>query len=361
MNTLSQRQTVFSNIQRARAVAALAVVGYHMHVLPFGQNGIDVFFVIGGFIMSCAAPREGRAFLGKRLIRIVPLYWLTTLGVYAIAVLRPQWLNTTTAGLDYLVKSLLFVPYVDDSGHRGPLNPNGWTLEYEMLFYLAVAASLRFVRARYATALAALLLALVCVTLGATGATVVAAHPGMPLMLEFGLGVLAYWTLETGIGSRIAASVWAALAAASVAALALLPALHDVPSGFARVAGWGGPACVLIVSLVALELHGRKIANRLAMALGAASYSIYLIHPFVIGIAGKIIGARADLGTSSGIAVTFACLVAICASGFACHVWIEKPMLAMLDRWFRRVRPARDPSWHPVQGNPQHAVSKSYV
>jgi len=53
------------------------VVAYHLNVLPFRQAGVDVFFVISGFIMACVAPYEGRDFLVKRLIRIVPLYWVT--------------------------------------------------------------------------------------------------------------------------------------------------------------------------------------------------------------------------------------------------------------------------------------------
>lgn len=72
MSANTRRQPIYLNIQCARALAALAVVAYHLHVLPPGQAGVDVFFVISGFIMSCAAPHDGRDFLVKRLIRIVP-------------------------------------------------------------------------------------------------------------------------------------------------------------------------------------------------------------------------------------------------------------------------------------------------
>ncbi|CAB3750150.1 acyltransferase [Burkholderia puraquae] len=341
MTMLGRPGTFFPNIQCARACAALAVVGYHMNVLPSGQAGVDVFFVISGFIMSEVAPREGRAFLRKRLIRIVPLYWLTTLGVYAIATWRPQWLHSTTARFDYLVKSLLFVPYVKENGHWGPLNLNGWTLEYEMLFYVVVALALLLVRARRAAVFTALLLALFCIYVAAYGTrSAVADHLGQPFVLEFGLGVLAHRALAAGIAGRVASRMWIGLVAASVAAIALLQFLGGTPAGFVRVAGWGVPACVLIVALVALDLNGRSVTNALAAALGAASYSIYLLHPYVIGIATRIAGVRADLGTPLGIVAATAILTAVCGAGYACHVMIEKPILAMLNG--RRKQPRRE-------------------
>lgn len=346
MSANTRRQPIYLNIQSARALAALAVVAYHMHVLPSGQAGVDVFFVISGFIMSCVAPYEGRDFLVKRLIRIAPLYWVTTLGIYAIALLRPHWLNTTTAAPDYLVKSLLFIPYVKENGHWGPLNLNGWTLEYEMLFYLVVAAALGCVRAHHATAFAALTLALLCACVAVfdpRGATVVG-HLGQPFVLEFGLGVVAHGVLQTGILKRVAAPAWAAVAVAAIAAIPLLQMRYGTPEGFARVVLWGGAAFALIVALVALDKWNWTNRSRIMAALGAASYSIYLIHPYVIGMAGKLLGLRADLHTWAGFAATCAVLGAVCLSGYACHVWIEKPMLMVLSRRFRRARGTVEPS-----------------
>ncbi|WP_052007145.1 acyltransferase family protein [Burkholderia paludis] len=333
MRDAMRERAFFPNIQGARALAALSVVAYHMHVLPFGQAGVDVFFVISGFIMSWVAPDEGRAFFRKRLIRIVPLYWLTTIGIYAIAVLRPQWLNTTTAAPEYLVKSLLFVPYVKENGQWGPLNLNGWTLEYEMLFYLAVAASLVLVRARRATACAALMLASLWlwIEIDGTPGTVVD-HLGRPVVLEFGLGVVAYRVLQTGIASRIAAPVWAVVAVGAVMTIPLSHAVYGTPQAFTRIALWGVPSCVLIVALVALDMRNRTITNRMVAALGSASYSIYLIHPYVIGIADKILGMRAGLQTGAGIVGACAILVIVCVAGHVCHVRIERPMVAALNR-----------------------------
>jgi exopolysaccharide production protein ExoZ len=332
MQTSSLHSGIFRNLQCARAGAALAVVGYHMGVLPSGQAGVDVFFVISGFIMSVVAPREGRDFLRKRLIRIVPLYWLTTVGVFAIAVVKPHWLNSTTAGLDYLVKSMLFVPYVKEDGHWGPLNLNGWTLEYEMLFYLVIAGSMLLVRARHATRFAALALALFCAYVAAGGpASEVVVHMGQPIVLEFGLGVLASRLLEAGVARRLPCVAWLVAAAVALAILLAAP-LPATPAGFGRVVWWGLPACMLIVAAVALDLRGWTIGNTTLARLGDASYSIYLLHPYVIGAANKIVGVHLDAGTGSGMATVLATLAAVCACGCACHAWIERPMLAFLKR-----------------------------
>ncbi|WP_176048591.1 acyltransferase [Burkholderia sp. BCC1644] len=327
----------FPNIQAARAFAALAVVAYHMHVLPFGQAGVDVFFVISGFIMSWVAPNERREFFRKRLVRIVPLYWVTTLGIYVIAMLRPHWLNSTTAAPEYLVKSLLFLPYVKENGHWGPLNLNGWTLEYEMLFYVVVAASLACVSARFATAFAALMLASFCLWAAIDGTPgTVAHHLGQPFVLEFGLGVVAYRVLQTGFVRRIAAPAWVLAACVAITAIPLSHALFGTPQAFARIALWGVPACVLIVSLVALDMRKWSIGNSTVIALGAASYSIYLLHPYVIGAAEKIVGLHSNLQTWSGFMVTCTTLGMVCLSGYVCHIRIELPMVSVLNRRLRQ-------------------------
>jgi peptidoglycan/LPS O-acetylase OafA/YrhL len=87
---------MITNIQLLRGVAALMVVVFHLVVKmqPFGfdgsqvsflQGGVDIFFVISGFIMvhiSHERERSGGQFMADRIIRIVPIYWLLTLLAY---------------------------------------------------------------------------------------------------------------------------------------------------------------------------------------------------------------------------------------------------------------------------------------
>jgi len=337
MRTPDLRSGTLENLQTARALAALVVVGYHIGVLPFGECGVDVFFVISGFIMSHVAPREGNDFLRKRLIRIIPLYWLSTVGVYAIAIVRPWWLNTTTAHVSYLAKSLLFIPYIKDNGHWGPLNLNGWTLEYEMLFYLVVASALVLVKARYATIVAASVLATFCVLAGNVGSSVpTISYLGRPLLLEFGFGVVCYWIVDAGALVGLERSILACLAVTAAAAMPFYFYAQGVPDEFGRVWAYGLPSFLLIASIIALEEKGWSSNSALLRKLGAASYSIYLLHPYVIGISKKVLRAEPDLHSWSGVGIVVAIVAVVCVFGHGVHLYIEKPMLARLNRCLTR-------------------------
>ncbi|MBB5445333.1 MULTISPECIES: acyltransferase [unclassified Paraburkholderia] len=332
------------NIQVARAVAALSVVAYHLGAMPFGQVGVDVFFVISGFIMSYIAPSDGRAFLAKRIARIVPLYWLLTFGVYAIAVLEPQWLNTTTEGASYLVKSLLFIPYIKENGNWGPLLRNGWTLIYEMFFYLVVAVSILCVRAKYATLLSSVILILACGFASAHGTgNLIADYLMQPLVLEFCLGVACYWIFRSNHFGRIKPAIWVTVAILSVITIAGLNAVFGDPEGFQRVARYGMPAFAIIVSLLGLERSGVIFRNPVLAQMGAASYSIYLLHPYAIGAMEKVLHVHAGISTATGAFAALIAIVAVCVSGWLCFRYVEAPMQGMLKR-FRvrapRVRPS---------------------
>jgi hypothetical protein len=152
-----------AGIQILRAVAALGVVIHHMQSEliqrgfdnPFpdfevGAFGVDLFFVISGFIMVYssgrffARPDGGRRFFLKRLIRIVPLYWLFTTLLVFIAI-RGTW-HTGAYSVKEFIASYLFIPAPDRLGLMIPTYPPGWTLNYEMFFYVCFASALRWSR-----------------------------------------------------------------------------------------------------------------------------------------------------------------------------------------------------------------------
>lgn len=333
MNTSADRSDVLLNVQAARALAALAVVAYHIGVLPFGQCGVDIFFVISGFIMSHAAPREGQRFLLKRLIRICPLYWLSTIGVYLIATLRPQWLNTTTAGMSYLAKSLLFIPYVKENGHWGPLNLNGWTLEFEMFFYLIIAAALTVVRPRLATTVAAFALTLYCVSTAALEpSNLVVAYFGQPFLLEFCLGVALWWFMQSEIGTGISQRLWVSVALLALSIMPIAFYVLGAPDGFARTVAYGLPSCVFIAALLAVERRGWVVRSGLIARLGAASYAIYLLHPYVIGLVKKVLVTHTTSSAASDLMIVSGAIAMVCLIGDLCHRYVEVPMLRMLNR-----------------------------
>lgn len=147
------------NIQVLRGLAALAVIMYHIvndaaisqgidihffHSLgSWGFCGVDVFFVISGFVMiesQRTRPTNSFEFFKARLLRIVPIYWLLTFCYWVFATIAPSYFPHITATPSWLFTSLFFVSGILGIGK--PIIGQGWTLEFEMFFYLVFASSL---------------------------------------------------------------------------------------------------------------------------------------------------------------------------------------------------------------------------
>ncbi len=285
---------------------------------------MDLFFVISGFVLVWASwdafGRWGAVapFAARRLLRVVPLYWLLTAATITAGALLPGTLSEGLGeGSGYLAASLLFVPWRRADGFTQPILRLGWTLEYEMLFYALLAASLPLPR-RFG--LAALLAA-------------IAALAALGEVFRFAPAPLAFWTdpivLEFGMGASVAIAArqgwhagwpgWATLAAVCAAGLVHWP-------GGGRVLVRGVPAALLV--FCALEV--RRVPAWLVL-VGDASYALYLIHPFpmrAIRIAALRLGASSDAAAAGYCVLTLAVCVALAV---ALHRLVEQPIL----RWGR--------------------------
>src|SRR5437764_3885196 len=122
-------------------------LGYASYDASWLGSGVDIFFVISGFIMWVSVERRpgmsAGEFFGNRLMRIVPLYWLVSAGVLCITFAAPQLLHSTVFNAPHALASFLFLPARHPlTGEFWPLLVPGWTLNYEMLFYLLFAAAI---------------------------------------------------------------------------------------------------------------------------------------------------------------------------------------------------------------------------
>lgn len=186
-------------LQYLRALAAIAVLifhagqasGFQLHLFALG---VDLFFVISGFLMVAITDAHSRPgpFLRDRVMRVVPLYWIATLAWVLLRIAA----GGPPPDLGHLLGSLLFIPVA--SRHSGsyhfPVLELGWTLNYEMAFYVAFAVSL-FVVARWRLPLLTMLFVM-AVTAGQwarPGSAALAFWSG-PIILEFLAGAwLARW------------------------------------------------------------------------------------------------------------------------------------------------------------------------
>ena len=194
------------SLQYLRAFAAMLVVAFHACdklakmqgadpsvAFPVGLTGVDIFFVVSGFIIFVTAKQSDIGpfgFMRKRVIRVVPLYWVLTLLLAAVAVVKPDVLTTSVFETRHFVASMLFIPWQHPQiDALLPLLIPGWTLNYEMAFYAMFAASLFLPKPIRLWALLALLAGLAI-----SGAIVpldgIAGFYTDPIILEFAAGLL---------------------------------------------------------------------------------------------------------------------------------------------------------------------------
>jgi peptidoglycan/LPS O-acetylase OafA/YrhL len=344
------------NIQLLRAVAVYMVLFVHLkQLLPEtsltsllhdkGYSGVDLFFVISGFIMVYTTSRSrvsAGEFLFHRARRILPLYYLVTLFVFAIAITFPFVLQHTTTDLHALLKSLAFVPFEKAPGRIYPLYYLGWTLNYEIFFYLVFALSLS-IWYEMRVALCAVILS-ACVLFGlwnpAPG-NVILYFYSQPILLDFLLGmiialfrdqivfamgriwVLPWLALLTGVAGLATASSF----------LPVSPSLHAPPTN--TFLTFGVPMGLIVIAAVGFaDVRTRGRPWQFLQEIGNASYSIYLTHFFVVG-ALIALAHRIALPPTSQIALAAAALPLTAMVGIAVYRGFERPVLSTLARWGR--------------------------
>jgi exopolysaccharide production protein ExoZ len=345
-------------VQYLRAIAAMLVVFHHAmappalhpyYPRPFGEFGVDLFFVISGFIMwttTVGARRGPASFWAARILRIVPLYWIYTTLFVAIALILPRALFTTP-GLDlsFIIKSYLFVPALHPHfGGIAPVYTLGWTLNYEMFFYFVFGVGLLIARPNVRmAALVAVFVLLVSIGLLAEPQGPVLATYTNPILLEFLAGIvlarLAPWLMHC---PRLLGVVLIGLGAFWLGHVVT----SDTPPS--RIAGYGVSAIAIVAGALVLEPIARVTTNRLGLLLGDASYSIYLAHPFAQRVWFLAIGRLLpDISVPFGLLVHVmgAMLVGI-AGGVCSYLLIERPLLVAGRRLIglRRRRYAEDAS-----------------
>ena len=354
-----------SSLEAVRAIAAVLVVLMHAthlmrvpqfsgHVglgglFDFGYVGVDVFFVLSGFLITYVHHGElgggvthWREFLWKRFVRIFPIYWL----VLALSVL-PSLLSRLASGrrplidmgLDALPGTLLL--WI--GGGLPEIVGVAWSLQFEILFYLSFCVLLLHVGL-------GLTLYAAWAALSVAQAYGVLHSPlplslGDPMCLEFLLGVAAgliarrapLFTLP-GQGLLVAAALVAAVVYERIG-----------PQGTHAFGGriaLGLAVAALILTLVAWERRRPARLPRPLAALGATSYSLYLSHCLLINIA---LAALAKVGLYRLLPESVLFLVAMTVAlvgGWALGRWVELPVVA----WLRRQYRARVPGHTAPQG-----------
>jgi exopolysaccharide production protein ExoZ len=318
------------SIQAMRAIAALSVVFAHIPFMGVGVFGVDIFFVISGFIVAYITSGGAESFLRNRIARIVPLYWAGTISVFCLALVMPGLLNSTTADGVNLVKSLFFVPYTKENGTVMPMLFLGWTLNYEMFFYALYALMLRISRKHACiAAIGAILLLVLAGKLFLPG-NVVMKFYSAPVLLEFAYGLAIYllWRNCSLCFARIP------VAAAMIGILGVLGAMWIVESTTPITTDNRWMSLGLLAAAffaLTLSLQGKVRMPMALVLVGDASYSLYLFHPYVIQFMDRKVFAIGTFSPMAAGAATIA--VALCIFlALMCYRYFERPS----NQWLRQ-------------------------
>lgn len=314
---------MLQSIQMLRGLAAVLVVISHFgpiekkyfasQILPesvnLGMSGVDLFFVISGFVMVAVTRGKGgfpdtARFLWNRAVRIFPTYWVYFAITLAVFLVKPGWVNSSYGTPD-LVRSFFLLQT------STPLIAVAWSLTCELWFYIVFACMLVLPvkRVHFLIVWAVILLAF--------------HSPEVPLHafgLEFILGALVASAYFAGIrvSKRLCGAVVFAGAAFAVNTIFPMP---DLP----RAVVFGLPYAALVLFLVQAERDGMRFP-RFSVVLGDASYSVYLSHVLVLSAIGKIVFA---FNLPSSPSVLIAMFSTSMLSALLAYRWIELPTIAL--------------------------------
>ena len=301
-----------------------------------GAAGVDIFFVISGYVMSLSSDRlvlqKGGAteFLKRRLERVVPIYWIATTLKVVLLLCVPALGLRGLGGSWHVVASYLFLPSWNTIHAALPVVPVGWTLNFEMLYYMLFALALAF-KVPPLRMLTPLLIALALVPLAVRAREDALLTWCDPILLEFLFGMLLErawrrgWRLQTSIA-------WFVLGGA-LSLLVILPRQDGTPL---RPLMWGLPAVAMLAAGLSLEDSFGGRVPRWALWTGDASYSIYLTHGFVLPVVARVLEAMPWAGVRQTISIVFLSLALCLGAGWLFYHWVELPLIG----FFRRRRTA---------------------
>jgi exopolysaccharide production protein ExoZ len=364
------------HLQALRALSASVVVATHAleypirrHILgpetyrlawAIGWTGVASFFMISGLIMIRSAEdgfgsaASARKFALNRLMRVVPLYWLAVLPFAAATMLRHEAVT-----LDMIVRTLLFIPYLAPVEHAmRPIVGQGWTLNYEMMFYALFTVCLLFPRR---IGLAILLSAFPVAVLARLSVwplipyrdpTTALQFWTDPVTLFFVVGMLiGLAEARAGAWHRVRHPMaWTMLIFTIVVAVFLRGGgSFPMPIAWQALYALGGAASVILCT--SASGHGFARLGRIAESAGDASYSTYLVHPLLL----MTMAAgwdRLPVSLQSPLAFVLLALLVCNAVGYGCYRTIERP----LSRWLKRQLAERSASERAVRRAPAQAV-----
>ncbi|MCK5696529.1 MAG: acyltransferase [Gammaproteobacteria bacterium] len=338
------------NIQSLRGIAVLLVVLFHLlnieqkyggseHILPnffqFGMFGVDLFFVISGFVMVAITRgkfqvfNESLKFLYHRIARIYPLYWIYTSLLFIVFFLQPMLINNAQGNQVDILSSFLLIP-----SHILPLVVVGWSLIHEMYFYIIFFLILLLIPEKYLRYMLLIWGFFVLIMnnywISNNPIIQVISHP---LTFEFLGGcfiAIFYFQKEVHISNKILLIL--TLFSITVSLLSFLyyqkMTASIIPLGWWRIIIFGLPALLLVYCAIIAEKNGYIIHSSLLL-IGNASYSIYLSHVLTLSVFGRIWSLFSIDSIIDNIIIIPILIILVLGVGFLSYLILEKPLFRL--------------------------------
>lgn len=339
MNAANKVAEKLVAIQCLRGVAVMMVVWVHAKeqftafgdyfTSPIGANGVDLFFVISGFIMVYTTHGKNTTvgeFLWRRAARIAPLYWGGTLAMATAALLVPHLLKSTQFDVAHLAASLLFLPWPSPTlGEQlFPVLVPGWSINYEMYFYVVFGITL-MAPAKFRLILLALFLFAIQ-ALSSLSSSPIAQFYSNPIILEFLAGAVIGYLYQ----HRWTPRSWATGSIFITAGL-MYWWFTNIHGSANRFTGAGIAASLVVLG--ACSQATKQIALiSLLQKIGDASFSIYIFHIFLLGLM-RVVWTKVSLpaaGADAAWAFMLTALIGNAIAGRFIYRWIELPISKMV-------------------------------
>ncbi len=319
---------VFSHIRHKQDVAA--PLGYQwLDWFSIGEYGVDIFFVISGFIIAYISP-EGRRnaldvlnFMMRRIIRIMPLYYTVTLIALAVWLVRPEMVNSSAPEMTVILPSFFLWP---TEGRF--LFQTGWTLSYEMYFYFLFGLTLFLGALQYRVLAAYLALSVLA------GVLFQFRQPVLALMTNHHLAeFLAGYVFFKMASGQIGRHVRLGLALIAMGSALIISHIFMQGSVLSPLYHWGIPAMMLVFGFLLSE--GAFKIPPLFLKMGDSSYSIYLTHALVLPVLTKAWYAIFPQTALGNLGFVVYGLVATIVIGFISYRFYEIPVGKTLNSWWK--------------------------
>ncbi|MBT8342638.1 MAG: acyltransferase [Desulfatitalea sp.] len=338
------------NIQGLRGVAVLSVVLLHLMpieqkyggskaILPslfhYGMFGVDLFFVISGFVMVAVTrgkfkqQKHALHFIYHRASRIYPTYWFYSIIILSVFLIRPSWLSSDQGIQTNILASFLLLP-----SHTVPLVWVGWTLIHEMYFYIIFfLILLLFPERKMPMTVLVWAMGVLVMNICFKSSSPIMSVVSHPLTIEF-IGGCFIALLYFKRSSQATARSLIAVACFGFAVSLFVYACYQkytgqiVPLHWWRLLIFGVPALLIVYCFVNAEKKGFVVSSPW-VAIGNASYSIYLSHILTISAAGKIWGMFANNAVYDNVIMVPVLFFTAIIVGVISYYFVEKPLLGL--------------------------------